>query len=236
MLIEVGRRFLDLYGPLGAGVQSVHNDVFTGGNQNNDVAVFKPIFAGRRLLAWAACKGHQADIGGAVARLQLGALDRLMSPATAKRLLDLFFKPDAKAAESFDHGKKAGLLLVGKRRAPGRDPFCQAVQNNVPAEDAEVLGFRFKGVDRGAAHHGGKDGIHADIGADVEIVGQGQVLVDRLDAEIARLARPGESMWHWASSWWRSYTPRLVAMGYDDASALDAASAVLQARYAELVA
>lgn len=26
----VGRRFLDLYGPLGAGVQSVHNDVFTG--------------------------------------------------------------------------------------------------------------------------------------------------------------------------------------------------------------
>lgn len=26
----VGRRFLDLYGPLGAGVQSVHNDVFSG--------------------------------------------------------------------------------------------------------------------------------------------------------------------------------------------------------------
>ena len=26
----VGRRFLDLYGPLGAGVQSVHNDVFAG--------------------------------------------------------------------------------------------------------------------------------------------------------------------------------------------------------------
>jgi len=26
----VGRRFLDLFGPLGAGVQSVHNDVFTG--------------------------------------------------------------------------------------------------------------------------------------------------------------------------------------------------------------
>ncbi|HPH26220.1 MAG TPA: family 1 encapsulin nanocompartment shell protein, partial [Pseudomonadota bacterium] len=26
----VGRRFLDLYGPLGAGVQSVPNDVFTG--------------------------------------------------------------------------------------------------------------------------------------------------------------------------------------------------------------
>ena len=44
----------------------LHNDVFSGGNQNNDVAVFKPIFDGTRLVAWAACKGHQADIGGAV--------------------------------------------------------------------------------------------------------------------------------------------------------------------------
>jgi N-methylhydantoinase B len=44
----------------------LHNDVFSGGNQNNDVAVFKPIFDGRTLVAWAACKGHQADIGGAV--------------------------------------------------------------------------------------------------------------------------------------------------------------------------
>jgi len=43
-----------------------HNDVFTLGNQNNDVAAFKPIFAGERLVAWAAAKGHQADIGGAV--------------------------------------------------------------------------------------------------------------------------------------------------------------------------
>ncbi|MBI3374006.1 MAG: hydantoinase B/oxoprolinase family protein [Betaproteobacteria bacterium] len=44
----------------------LHNDVFSGGNQNNDVAVFKPIFHGKTLVAWAACKGHQADIGGAV--------------------------------------------------------------------------------------------------------------------------------------------------------------------------
>ncbi len=45
----------------------LHNDVFSGGNQNNDVAVFRPIFHGETLVAWAACKGHQADIGGAVA-------------------------------------------------------------------------------------------------------------------------------------------------------------------------
>jgi N-methylhydantoinase B len=45
----------------------LHNDVFTGGNQNADVAVFKPIFHNNELFAWAAVKGHQADIGGAVA-------------------------------------------------------------------------------------------------------------------------------------------------------------------------
>jgi N-methylhydantoinase B len=43
-----------------------HNDVFTLGNQNNDVAAFKPIFIGDELVAWSATKGHQADIGGAV--------------------------------------------------------------------------------------------------------------------------------------------------------------------------
>jgi len=44
-----------------------HNDVFSYGNQNNDVAVYKPIFFEGELVAWTAVKGHQADIGGAVA-------------------------------------------------------------------------------------------------------------------------------------------------------------------------
>ncbi|TET70971.1 MAG: hydantoinase B/oxoprolinase family protein [Candidatus Aminicenantes bacterium] len=44
-----------------------HNDVFSMGNQNNDVAVYKPIFYENKLIAWAAAKGHQADIGGPVA-------------------------------------------------------------------------------------------------------------------------------------------------------------------------
>ena len=43
----------------------LHNDVFSGGNQNNDVAAFRPVFHDGDLVAWAACKGHQADIGGA---------------------------------------------------------------------------------------------------------------------------------------------------------------------------
>jgi len=45
----------------------LHNDVFSLGNQNNDVAAFKPVFFEGRLVAWTAVKGHQADIGGAVA-------------------------------------------------------------------------------------------------------------------------------------------------------------------------
>ena len=44
-----------------------HNDVFSLGNQNNDVAVYMPIFHDDELVAWTAVKGHQADIGGAVA-------------------------------------------------------------------------------------------------------------------------------------------------------------------------
>jgi N-methylhydantoinase B len=43
-----------------------HNDVFSMGNQNNDVAVYKPVFYKDELIAWAAAKGHQADVGGAV--------------------------------------------------------------------------------------------------------------------------------------------------------------------------
>ncbi|MBI4775942.1 MAG: hydantoinase B/oxoprolinase family protein [Deltaproteobacteria bacterium] len=43
-----------------------HNDVFSMGNQNNDVAAYKPIFYRDELVGWSACKGHQADIGGAV--------------------------------------------------------------------------------------------------------------------------------------------------------------------------
>ncbi|NIM59355.1 MAG: hydantoinase B/oxoprolinase family protein [Candidatus Aminicenantes bacterium] len=50
-----------------AGDVIFHNDVFSMGNQNNDVAVYKPIFYKDKLIAWSASKGHQADVGGAVA-------------------------------------------------------------------------------------------------------------------------------------------------------------------------
>jgi len=60
-------RIIDYFGDdIHEGDVFLHNDVFTGGNQNNDVAVFRPIFFDGEIVAWAACKGHQADIGGAV--------------------------------------------------------------------------------------------------------------------------------------------------------------------------
>lgn len=41
-----------------------HNDVYSEGNQLADVGVYAPVFHQGKLVAWAGCKGHQADIGG----------------------------------------------------------------------------------------------------------------------------------------------------------------------------
>ncbi|MFH1134828.1 MAG: hydantoinase B/oxoprolinase family protein [Pseudomonadota bacterium] len=66
-LAPVCRYILDYYGDdIHPGDVIFHNDVFSFGNQNNDVAVYKPIFWESELIGWSACKGHQADIGGAV--------------------------------------------------------------------------------------------------------------------------------------------------------------------------
>ena len=63
----VCRVIIDQYGDnISPGDVVIHNDVFSMGNQNNDVAIFKPIFQEDTLIGWAAAKGHQADIGGAV--------------------------------------------------------------------------------------------------------------------------------------------------------------------------
>jgi len=67
-LQPVCRKIVEYFGDdIHPGDVILHNDVFTGGNQNADVATFKPIFHQGELFAWAAVKGHQADIGGAVA-------------------------------------------------------------------------------------------------------------------------------------------------------------------------
>lgn len=45
----------------------IHNDVFTGGNQNADTGIYMPIFHEGKLVAWTAAKGHLADVGGMTA-------------------------------------------------------------------------------------------------------------------------------------------------------------------------
>lgn len=54
-------------GDLHDGDVILHNDVFTGGNQNADVGVYMPVFHDGALVAWTASKGHMADIGGMTA-------------------------------------------------------------------------------------------------------------------------------------------------------------------------
>lgn len=51
-------------GDLRPGDVIFHNDVYTMGNQINDLGIYKPIFFEDELVAWAACKAHQADLGG----------------------------------------------------------------------------------------------------------------------------------------------------------------------------
>lgn len=63
----VCKKIIEIYGDdIYPGDVIIHNDVFSMGNQNNDVAIFKPVFSGGTLIGWTAAKGHQADIGGAV--------------------------------------------------------------------------------------------------------------------------------------------------------------------------
>jgi len=44
----------------------LHNDTFTGGNQNSDWKVLKPVFHKGELFGWTVITAHQADVGGAV--------------------------------------------------------------------------------------------------------------------------------------------------------------------------
>lgn len=55
-----------IYGDFEPGDVILHNDVFSGGNQYNDISIYKPVFVEGELVAWAGIKGHQEDIGGAV--------------------------------------------------------------------------------------------------------------------------------------------------------------------------
>jgi len=66
-LAPVCKYIIDYFGDdIHPGDVIFHNDVFSMGNQIYVVAAYKPIFLDETLVGWSACKGHQADIGGAV--------------------------------------------------------------------------------------------------------------------------------------------------------------------------
>jgi ubiquinone/menaquinone biosynthesis C-methylase UbiE len=77
--------------------------------------------------------------------------------------------------------------------APRRDSYARAVA-------ATVRSWRARGGDPDVV--GRLPRLLRDHGFRIEHLSQHQ-----------RLARPGESMWHWTTSWWRNYIPKLVQMG-----------------------
>ncbi len=106
-----------------------HNDVFTRGNQNNDVAAFKPIFVGTRLVGWAATKGHQADIGGAVRggynpnatevwqeALRIPAVKVVERGKVRQDVWDLIFANIRLSIVQEDMRAEMGACTVGERR------------------------------------------------------------------------------------------------------------------------
>lgn len=106
-----------------------HNDVFSMGNQNNDVAVYKPIFFEGKLVAWTAVKGHQADIGGAVAggynpnatevwqeALRIPPVKIIEKGVFRKDVWDLIFANIRLDIVQDDMRAEMGACVVGERR------------------------------------------------------------------------------------------------------------------------
>lgn len=60
-MAQVRRKFTGRTAP---GDVFILNDPFEGGTHLPDFYIFKPIFAGRALVGWAASIGHQLDVGG----------------------------------------------------------------------------------------------------------------------------------------------------------------------------
>ena len=148
-----------------------HNDVFSMGNQNNDLAVYKPIFFEDQLVAWSACKGHQADIGGAVAggynpnatevwqeALRIPPVKVYDKGRLRKDVWDLIFANIRFDIVEADMRSEIGSCVVGERRLLallekyGRDCFeshkhalFDASRRMMEAEIAKIPNGRYSG-------------------------------------------------------------------------------------------
>jgi N-methylhydantoinase B len=169
-----------------------HNDVFSFGNQNNDVAVFRPVFFEGELVAWTAVKGHQADIGGAVAggynpnaievwqeALRIPAVKVIERGKLRKDVWDLIFANIRFDIVRHDMRAEIGACAIGERRVHellrkyGRASFeghkqalFDATRRMMEAEIATIPNGRYSGEGRvyyDGRHPGSEFTIRVDI-------------------------------------------------------------------------
>jgi len=169
-----------------------HNDVFSFGNQNNDVAVFKPVFFDGELVAWTAVKGHQADIGGNVAggynpnatevwqeALRIPPVKVYERGKLRKDVWDLIFANIRFDIVRHDMRAEIGACAIGERRVHellrkyGRASFdahkvalFDATRRMMEAEIATIPTGRYSGEGRvyyDGRHPGSKFTIRVDI-------------------------------------------------------------------------
>lgn len=169
-----------------------HNDVFSLGNQNNDVAAFKPVFFEGELVAWTAVKGHQADIGGAVAggynpnaievwqeALRIPAVKVIEKGKVRKDVWELIFANVRFDIVRHDMQAEIGACTIGERRVVellgkyGRAHFdahkqalFAATRRMMEAEIAKIPNGRYSGEGRvyyDGRHPGSQFTIRVDI-------------------------------------------------------------------------
>ena len=169
-----------------------HNDVFSLGNQNNDVAVYKPIFHGGKLVAWTAVKGHQADIGGNVRggynpnavevwqeALRIPPIKVVEKGKLRKDVWNLIFANIRLDIVQHDMKAEMGACTVGERRLlelldkyglesyeAHKQALFEATRKMMEAEIAKIPNGRYSGegyVYYDGRHEGSKFTIRVDI-------------------------------------------------------------------------
>jgi N-methylhydantoinase B len=169
-----------------------HNDVFSLGNQNNDVAVFKPVFFEDRLVAWTAVKGHQADIGGNVAggynpnavevwqeALRIPPVKVVEKGKLRKDVWNLIFANVRLDIVQHDMKAEMGACTVGERRLlelldkyglesyeAHKQALFEATRKMMEAEIAKIPNGKYSGegyIYYDGRHEGSKFTIRVDI-------------------------------------------------------------------------
>ncbi|MBI3148139.1 MAG: hydantoinase B/oxoprolinase family protein [Betaproteobacteria bacterium] len=174
-----------------------HNDVFSLGNQNNDVAVYKPIFYRGELVAWSAVKGHQADIGGNVRggynpnavevwqeALRIPPVKVYEKGKLRKDVWNLIFANIRLDIVQHDMKAEMGACTVGERRLiellekyglasfeTHKQALFDATRKMMEAEIAKIPQGRYSG--EGYVYYDGRhEGSKFTIRVDIEVKGQ----------------------------------------------------------------